>query len=259
MGASLKLYRDIFAAQRKHLSLLDVTMPPLDDREIDSRLLAGTPLIDPEQLVIDYVTFNRLFQELKGILARKSRKADARDLKFLKNVELSEDDVEQLGRAWLEGREEFLTSRTEELDVDFSVLFLLLHATFSVCFRKLAGELHPLADLDQCPGADCPVCGAPPVMGFHRDGDGLRVLECSLCGSRWGTPRMICLFCGSPDQKKLKYLFVNEDQSRRIQACENCRTYIKIIDCKGIDGGDRPPPGRHLHHLSGRSGGKRGL
>ena len=50
-------------------------------------------------------------------------------------------------------------------------------------------------------------------MGFNRDEDGLRVLECSLCGSRWGTPRMVCLFCGTPDQEKLRYLFVNEDRT----------------------------------------------
>jgi FdhE protein len=44
---------------------------------------------------------------------------------------------------------------------------------------------------------------------------------------------MLCLFCGTPDQKKLKYLFVNEDQRRRIYVCDNCRKYIKITDCKG--------------------------
>lgn len=216
------------------MDVLGVTMPFLDDEEIRFRVDAGTPIIDPELVVIDYATFNLLFQELKDILARKSGKAEARDLEFLKDVELSEKEVEQLGRAWMEGRERFITSRADELDVDNSVIFLLLHATFSACFRKLAEELLSRADLDQCPGADCPVCGAPPVMGLHREGDGLRVLECSLCGTRWGTPRMICLFCGTPDQKKLRYLFVNEDQARRIQVCENCRTYIKIIDCKEI-------------------------
>lgn len=230
MGKTLRLYRDIFAAQRRHQARLGVVMPLPDDVTLQVRLEDGTPLIDPEYLRIDYATLNDLFREIKEIVARKSKAAAPRDREFLKNVELNEEDVERLGQAWLEGREDFLAGRAEELDVDFSVLSLLLHSTFAAVFRKLAQELHPRVDLDQYPRANCPVCGSLPVMGYYQRKDGLRVLECSLCGSRWGTPRMLCLFCGTPDQSKLRYLFVNEDQTRRIHVCENCRTYIKIVN-----------------------------
>ncbi len=232
MGAPLRLYRDIFVAQQKHLDTLSVTMPPLDDQQIMTCMEEWTPLIDSETLTIDYAAIDDLFRELKGIVARKSKVAEARDSKFLKETELSEEDVEGLGNAWLEGREDSLVEKAEELDVDFSLLSLLLHSTFAAVFRKLAHELHSRVDLDQYPRAFCPVCGSLPVMGFNRRKDGLRVLECSLCGSRWGTPRMFCLFCQSPDQSKLRYLFVNEDSSRRIHVCENCRTYIKVVDRK---------------------------
>jgi FdhE protein len=233
VGSPLKLYRDIFAAQKKHLSGLGVSVPLLDDIQINTRLEEGLPLLEPELLEIDYAKFNDLFRELKGIVARKSKLAEPRDREFLKKRELGQEEVEELGRAWLEGREDYLETRAAELEVDYSILSLLLHATFAACFRKLAVELHSRADLDQYPGAECPICGAPPVMGFNRDEDGLRVLECSLCGSRWGAPRMVCLFCGTPDQSKLRYLFVNDDQTRRIYVCERCKKYIKIVDRKG--------------------------
>ncbi len=233
VGSPLKLYRDIFAAQKKHQSRLGVSAPPLDDVQINTRLEEGLPLLEPEHLEIDYATFNDLFRELKGIVARKSKSAELHDREFLKSRELDGEEVEELGRAWLEGREDYLETQAAELGVDYSILSLLLHATFAACFRKLAEELRSRADLDQYPGADCPICGAPPVMGFNRDEDGLRVLECSLCGSRWGTPRMLCLFCGTPDQSKLRYLFVNEDRTRRIHVCEGCKKYIKIVDRKG--------------------------
>lgn len=230
MEIPLELYRDIFAVQEKHLDRLKVTMLPLNDMEIQTRLEQGTPLVDSESIELDYAALAALFQELKEVVARKSPAAEPRDREFLEDVELNEQDVGRLARAWLGGQGGFLTKRAEELNVDFSVLSLLLHATFAAVFRKLARDLHPHAELDQCPRVNCPVCGALPVMGLNRESDGLRVLECSLCGTRWGTPRMLCIFCGNPDQNKLKYLFVNEDQSRRMYVCESCGTYIKIVD-----------------------------
>lgn len=228
--APLELYREVFATQERHLGLLGVTMPPLGDLQIQEYLDGGTPLVDAESLRVDYATLKDLFGELKEVVARRSRAAEPGDREFLENVELSEDDLEEIGRAWLAGREDFLTARAAELGVDFSVLNLLLHSTFAAVFRKLARELQPHADLDQYPRATCPICGAPPVMGFNRDSDGLRVLECSLCGSRWGTPRMHCVFCRTPDQTKFRYLFVDGDRRRRVYVCENCRNYVKIVD-----------------------------
>ncbi len=230
---TMKLYRDIFGAQKKYLGRLEVSSPELDEVQIRARLGEGLPLLDPESIEVGYETFNQLFQEIKGIVARKSSSTGTREREFLKNRELSPEEVEELGRAWLEGREDSLKAMAEEFDVDYSVLSLLLHATFAAVFRKLALELHPRIDLDQFPHAACPVCGAPPVMGFNRDEDGLRVLECSLCGSRWGTPRMLCLFCGAAQQEKLKYLFAGEDRARRVYVCDSCKRYIKITDRKG--------------------------
>lgn len=232
IGTPLRLYRDMFAAQQRHLGGLGVTMPYLDDQQIMARMEEWTPLIDAEALIIDYAAFNGLFRELKEIVGRKSKAAEPRDRKFLRETELTEEEVERLGSAWLEGEEDFLAEKAEAMGVDFSLLMLLLHSTFAAVFRKLAHELHPRVDLDQYPRAFCPICGSLPVMGFNRQKDGLRVLECSLCGSRWGTPRMFCLFCHNPDQRKLRYLFVEGDSSRRVHVCENCRTYIKIVNCK---------------------------
>ncbi len=230
MGEALKLYREVFAAQKRYLKKLAVAMPRLEDETIRERMMVGAPLIDAEVMEIDYVPFNDLFRELKGIVARKGRAAGARESRFLKETELSLAEVEELGKAWLAGREGLLEKKAQELDIEYSLLSLLLHSTFAAVFRKLALELHPRVELDQYPHAGCPICGALPLMGFNRYRDGLRVLECSLCGSRWGTPRMLCIFCGSPDQRKLRYLFVNGDQARRIHVCESCRTYIKIVN-----------------------------
>lgn len=236
VSEAMRLYREVFGVQKKHLPGLVVRSPELDEVSIRARLGEGLSLLEPERVEVDYRSFEPLFREIKGVVARMSRSAADRDGDFLEHRDLSLEEVEGLGRAWMEGGEGLLEARAAELEVDYGVLSLLLYASFAAVFRKLALELHPRADLDQFPRGACPVCGAPPVMGFNREEDGLRVLECSLCGSRWGTPRMLCLFCGTMQQEKLKYIFAGEDRSRRAYVCDGCKRYVKVLDCKGRPG-----------------------
>jgi FdhE protein len=85
------------------------------------------------------------------------------------------------------------------------------------------------ADLSQIPQGRCPVCGDLPIMGLLGE-DGVRILECSFCGARWGFPRMMCPFCNTTDQSKLSYIFGEDDRSRRAYLCEACKSYIKISE-----------------------------
>jgi FdhE protein len=228
----LRLYRDIFGIQRRHLSGLEVSVPTLESLQIKARLEEGLPLLDRGGLEIDAERLLEIMDEVKSLLARRSRRGgDAR--LSLTTLELDRDEAEGLARARLRGDYAMIEEKAEEMGVDANVLGLMLHASLAPFFQKAAQALHPQADLDQGLSAACPICGEPAVMGFNRDGDGLRVLECSLCSTRWGTPRMLCLFCGTPDQSKLGYLFVNEDRRRRIHTCKKCNKYIKVTDCQG--------------------------
>jgi FdhE protein len=105
---------------------------------------------------------------------------------------------------------------------------MLLHISLAPFYWKMTRSLTRKADLDQVPRGECPVCGSLPVMGYLRAEEGLRVLECSLCGTRWGFPRMMCPFCSNVDQNTLKYIFADDDGSRRVYLCEKCRKYVKV-------------------------------
>jgi FdhE protein len=82
-------------------------------------------------------------------------------------------------------------------------------------------------------GTGCPLCGSPAVAGLVLGDDRLRYLSCCLCGAQWHLARVHCATCG--DDSGLSYLSVEGDAGARAEACERCRTYLKLFDLR-----DRP-------------------
>jgi FdhE protein len=106
---------------------------------------------------------------------------------------------------------------------------MLMHISLAPFLWKRSAALARKADLDEVPQGRCPVCGDLPVMGLMNE-EGLRILECSLCGTRWVFPRMMCPFCNNTDQGMLSYIFVEGDRSRRAYLCDACKRYIKVSE-----------------------------
>lgn len=78
----------------------------------------------------------------------------------------------------------------------------------------------------------CPFCGQKPVVGVLREeGDGgKRSLICSLCSTEWEFRRLVCPECGEESPDKLPVCTAGEFEHVRIEACDNCHTYIKSVD-----------------------------
>ena len=78
----------------------------------------------------------------------------------------------------------------------------------------------------------CPFCDSKPVVAVLRgEGDGAkRSLICSLCSQEWVFRRILCPACGEEDREKLPVFSAAEFDYVRVEACDNCRMYIKAVD-----------------------------
>src|SRR5262249_5533412 len=78
----------------------------------------------------------------------------------------------------------------------------------------------------------CPFCGSKPQLAVLRpEGDGAkRFLLCSLCGTEWVFRRLLCPNCAEENKDKLPVFTAEEFDYVRLDACDNCHTYIKSID-----------------------------
>jgi len=78
----------------------------------------------------------------------------------------------------------------------------------------------------------CPFCNARPVVAVLRgEGDGAkRWLLCSLCATEWQYRRVLCPNCGQENKDQLPIYTASDFEHVRVEACDNCRTYIKSVD-----------------------------
>jgi FdhE protein len=81
----------------------------------------------------------------------------------------------------------------------------------------------------------CPHCGGKPQLSLLRSAEGsqesgVRNLLCSMCLSAWPFRRVVCVHCGEEQPAKLAYFTAGEFDHVRIEACDNCKHYIKGID-----------------------------
>ena len=227
------LCRQVFSVQRKLSKDIPDQLPHIEGAQVSFRIEEDRFLIEPDELKVDLPMLRKMMRELGEVLKEKSENPVEDMDAFLAEELEDENKLRELVDAFLERNEDELSRLLQGSKLDPAILHMLLHISLAPFYWKMAGTLARKADLGQVPHGDCPVCGNLPVMGFLRSEDGLRVLECSLCGTRWGFPRIMCPFCNNMDQDKLKYIFANDDDTRRVYLCDKCNKYIKICAAPG--------------------------
>ena len=78
----------------------------------------------------------------------------------------------------------------------------------------------------------CPFCSAWPVAGVLRgEGEGAkRWLLCAVCSAEWPFRRVLCFNCGEENKDRLPIYRAAEFDAVRVDACDNCRIYLKSVD-----------------------------
>jgi FdhE protein len=77
----------------------------------------------------------------------------------------------------------------------------------------------------------CFICGSQPSLLF-LEGDGERKGYCSWCGSTWGLHRFQCPSCNNRLHDSMGYLQVESEPLNKIQYCNLCSSYYKLIDAR---------------------------
>lgn len=115
------------------------------------------------------------------------------------------------------------------LTLDAELLWTLarnaLKPALHICRRNIM-ELVTTVPWDKM---NCFVCGSQAILGELRDNEQEKRLRCGQCGADWHVSRLECTCCGNLDHATQRYLFVDGCDSRRIEACDVCGGYLKVI------------------------------
>ena len=177
-------------------------------------------------------------QERSALSAEESKaypreKADEIFQLFVKIFELPADDFAPLLQALANGEVDFMRLPLGEIlpipslacpdDELARVLFLFARPYFQ--------DLHNSYSLDgqQWEGGRCPLCSAQAALASIVEGP-KRNLHCSFCGTS-GTYRFTgCPNCGNTDSTRLTTLQSEDEPGCRVVTCDECQTYIKVIE-----------------------------
>jgi FdhE protein len=235
-GEMLDFYQKVREAQDKINASLKIDSTPL--RKEWKQLLSkeGFSLIQKEDFPLDIESSVKLFRTLCQ-LGRNANPHMADQVRKIEEV-IGHDRIDL--RKLLEGgwREEKIEKVVDELALDRKVFLFLIQSSIRPSIEAEVEQFRSELDPGTWLKGFCPLCGSLPSLSLLKGEVGKRYFLCSFCGYQWRTDRIFCPFCNNKDQESLHYFYGEGEETHRIDLCDKCHRYIKLIDYRNLEESD---------------------
>ena len=211
-----------------------ISLPPikLDRERIAVKIREGFPLLQREDLPVDPERSAELFGELCRIgLDENPVLAEAAEI-LREAMDSSRLSFRTLFSAVVQNDDDKLESLAAELRVGRSVLKALAKLSIQPSLSAVALGATQDISVEGWKHGYCPVCGAMPAMAALVGEEGSRRGLCSFCGHLYRLARLGCPFCGAEGSEDLRYFYGEQEDTHRVQVCERCSGYLKILDTR---------------------------
>jgi FdhE protein len=227
----IDFYCAVFLAQeesKKNTNVDRITIPP--DRLSDT----ARPLIGPSDFTIDYAEGTRLLGRLCDLAQRLAPELTRSAAALKKAVQKGILAPDTLLSAITHDNDEIIHDIGESLGIPAQDLAFF---AYSAVYPSITAGVSKLKTLLESRGTwskeYCPICGNRPDMAF-LDKEGARHLVCGFCMHGWTYQRMGCVFCGNRDEGPQHYFAHEEEKEYRVDLCEHCRKYLKLVDLREL-------------------------
>lgn len=219
-----------------HIELLDMErrvrarVPlPRNYRHVASlteRLAAGQPLLQFDEIPLDWSDFRRLFREAADTLRRHGMMDDG-DCQRVHALTRDGDALPPLARWWYNTAADPEHAGEAPIEHAEHLHHALLRALRPFLTRS-AEAILPNVDLRSWQRGRCPLCGGDPDFAVWSAG-AERHLVCGRCAGQWPYPDPQCAFCGTANPTQLR-TFAGSARIYRVVACDVCHRYLKGFD-----------------------------
>ena len=196
----------------------------------------GFPLIEREDFPVDRDCSAELFRQLCQLSLEENPVLAASGKSLLEAMDSGRLNLAELAAGVLRNDVDLVEEHARKLGLEYPVLQTLVKMSLQPSLSRTAAALAQQVGLDDWRYAYCPICGAQPAIAALVGDEGLRQAICSFCGHFWRLPRVACPFCNNDTQEKLGYFYGEGEDFCRVQVCEACRGYLKVMDTR--EGGD---------------------
>lgn len=238
----LDFYKRIFAAQEDSKSRIAIEPISVSEESLSVKAKEKFPLINISEFVIDAEEATKLFRTICNIAEESSEEMRESVRDIINAIDAGKLDLNKIFAGFL-GEDDLLFEKiADEQGGNVKVLSFITYnsikPSLSVCASQLLMYLH---DKNQpWEKGYCPICGNPPMLSTFEE-NGNRFLFCSICGHKWHVPRLYCPFCDNKDNKTLRYFKSEEEKEYRLDVCDKCKKYIKVVDTREIERMIYPP------------------
>jgi FdhE protein len=227
----LEVLEEILILREEHRRRVKRIVFPVEEKLIAAKMAGGLPLVDFSTVDFDLREPQEYFLALLEIAERRSPGETGEMARKIREGEIRFNDLiyesfnplplEEMGTA-----EEALEEGEQSLDL----VELFIEESLRPSLEKVVERYGDVIGKSGWSEGYCPVCGREPKIGEIRDEEGTRFLFCNQCGFEWSYRRIKCPFCGNEEQQTLAYFTIEEDDRYRVDVCNECKRYIKIID-----------------------------
>ncbi|MFH2076837.1 MAG: formate dehydrogenase accessory protein FdhE [Pseudomonadota bacterium] len=200
---------------------------PVEEKLIAAKMAGGFPLVDFSSLGCDLTEPKEYFLALLGIAEKRDPGETVEMARKIRNGEILFHDLIYESFNPLPDEEE---AAEDEEDASFDLVELFIEESLRPALEQVVarhGDAVTKADWSE---GYCPICGREPKIGEIRDEEATRYLFCNQCGFQWSFRRIRCPFCGNEEQQTLAYFTIEGDERYRVDVCNACKRYIKIVD-----------------------------
>jgi hypothetical protein len=228
----------------------------MDRETIQGCLTSGVPVLSAMNLEIDFQEFSRLMMQLvRAVELMQHNGNNHARWKIWHNKSDPLDDGHQLEINTLKGMaaEIRMAIETGQLDLsevlefvsmgdnkglerishgsylDPGLLLLLAKNTLKPTLNYYRKEIQNLLPTIHWERGFCFVCGSMATLGELQENDQVKHLRCGQCGADWHFNRLECTHCGNLDHRTQRIISETGCESRRIDACDACHGYLKVI------------------------------
>lgn len=230
-------YENIFKIQKETGVSFQPDLNNLDFTTCKQKHADGLPFLTSENISMSWDLFDKPARRICETTRLLAKSGESEVENFLTLLSESPEMLHEILLKSVFKDSTPLKELAEKTGVNYDTIIFISIQSLTPFIEKYAEKLREYIDSNTWLKGSCPVCGGEPLMGRLDEETGKRHLQCYLCRTNWEFARLECPFCGNKDQKKLHYFFDEDNKHHRVELCDQCKGYLKVIDIREV--GDR--------------------
>lgn len=199
---------------------------PVDEKLILAKMAGGFPLVDFSSATGDLSEPQQYFLALLEIAEKRAPGETNEMARKIIDGEIRFNDLIYESFNPLPEEEE----AADDEDPSFDLVELFIEESLRPALEKVVTRYGGAVAKAGWQEGYCPICGREPKIGEIRGKAENRYLFCNQCSFEWKYRHIKCPFCGNEEQQSLAYFTIDGDEHYRVDVCNECKRYIKIVD-----------------------------